>query len=318
MVPDRRPLIVASWQESGVAWAPWRYASALGAAAKLNPSTTAIIMLCAANHEMENYGLPQSAFFKYGSFDEFLARVSPPDVLHLHHAFAAVSLIPRARIAWPKTKIVVTIHGEPDRSLGVGGVDPDAFHVVEPRLLELVASHRAVFIPNHPATPPGFVERTGQVFWLPYSHVARFKDHDVAVPLGAELKRRGWTFVQDSRPRPNKQVREILAASTVVWIHRQGYYDILSMEAWESGCLAMVEEPREMIDSMLWKKALGFAPEVAPTGALIDDGCALDWLLTNASSATVEHNLAGMRHEWTLARAGIAWNSFYWSVVEGN
>lgn len=298
---------VVSWQTSGVAWQPWRVKRCLAASKVVEFSLTA------SHAGLESYGLPE--------VDEVLPNVLDAcrgaDVLQLHHAYASGETIGVVRDAFPRIKIAVTVHGEPDRSMVRKPCDPapDAYVVVEPGLREFLTNAPVTFIPNHPALDPIAIEqisterqaREKPQLLIPYSHVAQWKDVEVASALAAMLGTE-WEVVRLERRVTNPEMLALIARADAVWVQMQGYFDLLTMECWSLGALPVVGKPSRA-QSVEWARWLGFAP-IAPFHR---DGA-------NAHSAVLRNprwrdslsvNAAGMRECWTKEAAASLWERFY-------
>lgn len=301
---------VVSWQQSGVAWAPWRWKRCLAG------STEVEFVLTASHPGLESYGLPEVDEVLFNVLDA--ARGA--DVLHLHHAYAASELVPVVRDACPNVKIVVTLHGEPDRSIGRACEHaPDAYHVVAPDLLALCGDVPATFVPNHPGQDLTRASRfqgkrnsdAKPQLLIPFSHVAQHKDHDVLERVVAQI--------DESRPAlragqrlENWKLLEKVAESDAVWVQLRGYFDLLTCECWSLGALPVVLRP-EHEHFKYWARAYGFAP-ICPFGNPDPDVVA-GVLLDQNWRDSVAVNRVGMRECWTPARAAELWTRFYQGVV---
>jgi len=294
---------VVSWQQSGVAWQPYRVQRCLAGSKVVEYVRTA------SHGGLESYGLPE--------VDRVLPNVLDAacgaDVLHLHHAYASGEMIAVVRDAFPELKIVVTVHGEPDRSMVRKPCDPapDAYVVVDPALADFLTGAQVTFIPNHPGFEPIHVERkSGQKpqFLIPFSHVAQWKDPDVAEQVARALSGEGWDVVRLERRVTHAEMLLLVACADAVWVQMQGYYDLLTMECWSLGAIPVVLNLGPPY-ALAWARALGFAP-IAPfrvreplvIASVLRDPRTRDSLPVNA---------AGMRECWTMARCAEQWERFY-------
>lgn len=307
---------VYHWQESGVAWAPWRYA-------KVASSDGVEVRLFAPAHEIECYGLDDRSVHRLGGGFTALLDQPAPDILHLHHFYANRYTVERARQSWPRVRVVITIHGEPDRSIGIAGnipphLDADAIHVVEPGLLDLGHSLGGRipfrFIPNHPATRPfdSVPQPVARTVWLPFSHVPHHKDRELFDALEHVLVARGWRVAHCVR-MSNIAVRQQIASTQATWVQAQGYYDLLTMETWQAGRVALVQcpAPGHLVE---WAAALGFQPANVPD--LRDPEAVAGFLETpEAVEALVKWNRDGMLGRWNERAAGHRWRRFYEEVL---
>jgi hypothetical protein len=302
---------VVSWQQSGVAWAPWRVRRCL----RSRPASTVEMSVTASHRELESYGLPD--------VDDVVPvemAAAGADVLHLHHAYASSELIPALRERFPKLRIVVTLHGEPDRSMGLGCQHaPDAYHIVEPGLASLCTNAPATLIPNHPATIDGFGvrrhdRRKPPRLLIPFSHVAQHKDHDVAEVVAERLTAAGWIVTWLRQRVTNASLLECIEAHDACWVQLKGYLDILTMECWSIGCLPVVLNPGSDRYRPL-ARALGFGP-VLPFRSTAPNDIA-DRLLDARTWDTVPVNRAGMRACWTAEFVSAKWERFYAGVASG-
>jgi hypothetical protein len=295
---------VVSWQRSGVAWVPWRIRHCLAGSEQVEMSVTA------SHAGLESYGLPEVDEV----LPDVLAAARGADVIHLHHAYASSELIPVLRDAYPSIKIVVTIHGEPDRSIGrLCQHAPDSYHVVEPHLLPLCAGVPATFIPNHPATidivptrrrprnhPPRIL--------FPFSHVAQHKDHDVAQAVADLLTGHGWTCTWLRQRVSNANLLEQIALHDACWVQFRGYLDLLTMECWSLGTLPVVMHPGREAYAQ-WSRGLFFAP-VLPFQTR-DPIKIVARLLDASAWDSVPVNRAGMAACWVPARVRELFERFY-------
>lgn len=294
---------VVSWQTSGVAWQPWRVKRCLAGSRAVEFSLTA------SHAGLESYGLPE--------VDEVLPNVLDAcrgaDVLQLHHAYASGETIAAVRDAFPKLKIAVTVHGEPDRSMVRKPSDPapDAYVIVEPGLGEFLTNAPVTFIPNHPAVAPIPVERQLREkpqFLIPYSHVAQWKNADVADVIAARLRVEGWEIVRLERRVTHAEMLTLVARADAVWVQLQGYFDLLTMECWSLGALPVVRRP-DRPRAHEWARQLGFAP-IAPFFAA--EAGRLSAVLRNPRWLdSLSVNAAGMQECWTMAAAAAQWERFY-------
>lgn len=300
---------VVSWQQSGVAWAPWRWRRCLRGSELVEMSVTG------SAPGLESYGLPE--------VDEVLPSVLDAargaDVLHLHHAAVSDDLIPGIRHAYPKVRIVVTIHGEPDRTFRRQGCEnpPEAYHVVEPGLKALCANAPATFIPNHPATlapdDPIRKRRSNYSLLVPFSHVKQHKDRDAAHAVAQELARLGWHVEWMGARVDNATMKKRLVEHDACWIQLQGYIDILTMECWSAGVLPVVLAP-ETANLRQLAAAFGFAPVLPfrdPAPAAIAKR-----LHELAAWDSIGLNRELMASCWTLDRSRSLWENFYTRLVE--
>jgi hypothetical protein len=308
---------IVSWQRSGVAWAPWRVRRCLAGSSLVEMSITA------SHAGLESYGLPE--------VDEVLENVLDAargaDVVHLHHAYASDEVIPLLRDAYPRLRIVVTLHGEPDRGIGrVCANPPDAYHVVEPGLAAIVGDGvtkpRDVpffFIPNHPATIDLVTTRVAarrpqRSLLVPFSNVPQWKDHDEARQVAALLKGHGWRVTWLEGKHSNAALLEVAALHDAVWVQMQGYLDILTMECWSLGVLPIVLHPARAHYPRI-SDAMGFAPMLPFTSRAPAEVVAR--LLDARTWDSVPVNRAGMAACWVPARARQLWERFYQGVVAG-
>lgn len=312
---------VVSWQQSGVAWAPWRVRRCVaGRPVEQQPQVE--MSVTAGSAGLESYGLPE--------VDEVLPLLEAArgaDVVHLHHAYASSELIPALRAAYPKLRIIVTLHGEPDRSIGRECEHvPDAYHVVEPGLHRIVGDGvtkpRDVptwFIPNHPATidvVPTRVRRRANPprLLIPYSHVAQHKDHAAADEVASLLAAHGWLVTRLQQRVTNAAMLECIAAHDACWVQLQGYLDILTMECWSLGTLPVVLHPPRPTYPLL-SKAFAFAP-ILPFSSP-DPRAIAARLLDARTWDSVPVNRAGMAACWVPARVALLWANFYAGVAAG-
>jgi hypothetical protein len=294
---------VVSWQQSGVAWQPWRVQRCLAGSKVVEYVRTA------SHGGLESYGLPEVD----AVLPNVLDACRGADVLHLHHAYASGEMIAVVRDAFPELKIVVTLHGEPDRSMVRKPCDaaPDAYHVVEPGLSMLGTNAPCTFIPNHPGFEPIPVERkSGQKpqLFIPFSHVAQWKDHGVADHVARELSGEGWEIARLNRRATHAEMLTLLARADAVWVQLQGYFDLLTMECWSLGTIPVVLNlgPPYALE---WARRLGFAP-IAPFRRR--DPIAIASILRDpGTSDSLPVNAAGMRECWTMARCAGHWERFY-------
>jgi hypothetical protein len=289
---------VVSYQCSGVAWQPYRVQRCLAGSSVVEYRRTA------SHAGLESYALPE--------VDAVLPNVldvcDGADILHLHHAYASGETIAVVRAAFPALKIVVTVHGEPDRSMVRQPCEPapDAYHVVEPGLCAFLTNAPVTFIPNHPAIDPSrpihHERNRGPIpqFLIPYSHVAQWKDHDAAQEFAERLHREGWTILRLAKRVDHATMLGHIAGSDAVWVQMQGYFDLLTMECWTLGALPIVKRPESIAE---WSEHLGFTPELP---SVLRDPRWRDSLTANAT---------GMRERWTMTRARSAWESFYQGVL---
>jgi hypothetical protein len=303
-------LRVLSFQLSGVAWVPWRIGRCLAAV----ESRVEFIPAGPAGGNLESYGLP--ALERRAPLSQLLGELVP-DVVHLHHDCAAQGLIGEVRRVLPSARILVTIHGEPDRSRRkLGRVVPDAYHVVAPDLLKLDGLARAPlarWIPNHPGRDPdpwdlvSSSPRSG--LWRPASHVASFKDWGWLDQQVHALEVSGIPVQREPAILPHEQVRLRLRGACAAWIHRRGYLDLLTMEAMQEGALpvTLVDE----LDLDLWQHEIGFRPRfVAPLDSHLDKA-----VREAAATTAAEQNHRGMSTCWTAAACGRRWDSLYREVA---
>ncbi len=300
---------VLSFQLSGVAWVPWRIGQCLAAAR----SGVEFISSGPAGGNLEAYGLP--ALDRRAPLAQLLGELVP-DVVHLHHDCAAQGLIGEVRRVLPSARVMVTIHGEPDRSRKrLGRVVPDAYHLVAHDLIELVGLERAPvvrWLPNHPGRDPEPWDvvsaslRAG--LWRPASHVASFKDWGWLDQQVHALEVSGIPVQREPAILPHEQVRRRLRAACAAWIHRRGYLDLLTMEAMQEGALP-VTLVRDM-DLDLWQHEIGFRPAlVAPL-----DNHLAEAVRAAATTQAAEQNHRGMSTCWTAAACGRRWDSLYREV----
>jgi len=294
---------VVSWQTSGVAWQPWRVKRCLVGSGVVDYSLTA------SHVKLESYGLPEVDEILTNALDA--ARGA--DVLHLHHAYASGETIAVVRDAFPELKIVVTVHGEPDRSMVRKPCDPapDAYVVVEPALADFLTGAPVTFIPNHPGFEPIHVERKSgpkPQFLIPFSHVAQWKDPDVADQVARALSGEGWDVVRLGRRVTHAEMLLQIARADAVWVQLQGYYDILTMECWSLGAIPVVLNLGPPY-ALAWARQLGFAP-IAPF-RVRDPSVIASVLRDPRASDSLSVNAAGMRECWTMARCAGLWERFY-------
>lgn len=299
---------VLSYQCSGVAWVPYRIGRCLAAAG----SSVEFVAAAPSGGGLESYGLP--ALTCRGDLSALL-RSMAPDVLHLHHDVAAQRLIRIARGVAPNCRIIVTIHGEPDRSRGqLGAMVPDAYHVVAPDLASLRGTSRCRtwWIPNHPGEDgrPAGPDRRMAV-WVPDSHVVSFKDHDRLAAEERSLAAAGIAVERERGIVPNHVVLDRLRTSLAVWVQQRGYLDLLTMEAMQAGCLPIVDA-----DVAAWGGGvgIGFPPSLVNGWAA---GGLATKLLAMAGSGAADRNADGMRRQWTAARVGARWHDTYYALIAG-
>lgn len=268
-------------------------------------------MTAAPPGQIELYGLPD--VYERGEVFELVGKHAP-DVLHLHHDCAAQGLMGWVRRRFPKVRIVLTIHGEPDRSRGLGREQPDAYHVVAPDLLPLTAGRKAParWIPNHPGwappdSPP--LSARPRVLWCPFSHVRDFKDWGWLDRARHSLEQAGWTIDREPTIIPNETVRSRLWSAAAAWIHRQGYLDILTMEAMSLGALPIVRLSAEA--RLAWSQALGFSPKLVDS----EEPLLLARNLAEFGQLDADENRLGMVANWTPAECGSRWAAFLSEVA---
>ena len=289
---------VLSWQCSGVAWVPWRIEQALRGSGVVEYRATV------QYQGLESYGLPELPVER-----DLLTAAVGADVVHLHHAYAADDLVPLLRAHLPEVKILVTLHGEPDRSRGRACANrPDAYHVVEPGLLKLCGDVPATFVPNHPARDLPRAEACPRArrLLVPFSHVAQWKDREALEQAAPALLGAGWRVDRMPARVTNDELLIEVARSAAVWVQRQGYFDLLTMECWSLGALPVVASPREQAAEW-WQRELGFRPVLI--GGRVASSL-LDW----DGVATLRENRAGMAERWTLERCRSRWEELFESI----
>lgn len=289
---------VLSWQCSGVAWVPWRIEQTLRSSSVVDYRATT------AYPDLESYGLPELPVEP-----DLLSAAAGADVVHLHHAYAADDAIPLLRAHLPEVKILVTLHGEPDRSRGRACANrPDAYHVVEPGLLALCGDVPAHFVPNHPARdlPRAEAWPRARRLLIPFSHVAQWKDREALDVIEPALRGAGWRIDRMPARITNDELLIEVARSAAVWVQRQGYFDLLTMECWSLGALPVVAAPREQ-SAEWWARELGFRPATmsGPIASSLIDWDGVD---------TLRWNRAGMADHWTTERCRSRWEGLFESI----
>jgi len=239
---------VVSYQISGVAWVPGRIAKILEGSDKVE-----FIALEAGL--TEDYGLRSARVQSVGRsgtpWRHALDRDA--DVFHIHHDRVAATVLHEMKQVLanrlPKFKTVVSIHGEPDRRLNNLLSDCDAFHMVNPGLLDLKSRHdipRTVIL-NHPGWDPDEeimpIAKREKVLVVPASKVAGYKNHDVMSKVAAILEKRGWKIEQNPAIVPNYMILNQLRTARACWVQLQGYIDLLTMECRALGCVPVVHDP---------------------------------------------------------------------------
>lgn len=323
---------ISHYMESGVAWVPGRIAELLKDDDEFD------VRLYARNPVgTQRYGLPTM-----GVLPAQAAHAVPEsDIIHLHHALVAVRQVTPLRKKYPKAKIIVTLHGEPDRSRGVPpDLNPDAFHVVEPGLLKLVegkAPPIVKYLPNHPSFEPDAVIQRARgtrletlarskdnFLFVPYSLVNAYKDPQQRDAVMMGLVGSGWRTQVDSKIQPNGLVLDTLREATACWVQLQGYVDVLTYECWEAGCVPIVREPgpdelRVMLDFFGTLPKFLFENNVAEDiVAILNDDTQRDPLYRAYESPWSEAQRANqtwMRTVWSREKARDAWRSFYREVA---
>jgi len=296
---------VVSWQCSGVAWVPWRIGRALAGSKTINYRAVA------SHPDLESYGLEEIEWDA-----DLLRAIGDAKIVHLHHAYVARDLIPMIRAERPNTRIVVTIHGEPDRTYGLREMStlPDAFHIVEPDLRSILPGNvPCTFIPNHPSIEhPGSrdTEFRRPSLFFPYSHVAQHKDPDAALAVSTQLVKHGWMPNWAHVRQVNANIAERLRENDAAWVQMRGYLDLFAMECWTYGALPVVLRPRSI---GAWSEALGFAPDLPFTNGA--PASIVSTLLSGDWRATIERNREGMTRAWTVDRCRRAWERFYENVA---
>lgn len=301
-------IIVDHWQASGVAWVPWRIRECL------KGLPVHVRLYGQGGRRLESYGLPNDVV-------ECMAPATMDgDIVQIHHARVASVALPEIikgrRPDLCPLRSLVTVHGEPDRSernLGVAGQLATAVHVVDPKLLRLSPPERGFFLPNHPATPaPCFPERRGQKrLVIPFSHVARFKDHGLLEESARLLEQRGWR-VDRMTHLPNGALRVALAEADACWVQMQGYVDLLTMECWEVGNLPLTLDPGEAARAA-WQAATGAELPALPTTSRPEVLAA--WADAGVRSPLATAGPQFMR-AWTRERCGELWARVYRALVE--
>ncbi len=306
---------VLHWQASGVAWVPWRIKQLIPSDSGITVSLTGRVA-----ELLECYGIQNP-----------VKNVSHPhladcdaDIVHLHHAQVADRNIDVVRARWPEAKVVVTVHGYPDREdRYVCQSKVDAYHVVAPDLMEIYVDHAPVmFIPNHPARsladrsiadldlPPEFRDRR---MFVPFSHVKKFKDHDVMEMVRRKLEVAGWEVVHAKKRMSNAEILEELRNASACWVQLRGYLDILTMECWSMGCLPVVLDPGS--DSVLYRGVWGGKmPDLCFSRNDPDSISAT--ILEGGWRDSVPANYEFMRSQWNECNAGLRWASFYNEVAK--
>ena len=294
---------VLSWQCSGVAWVPWRIEQVLRGSSVVEYRATA------AYQGLESYGLPEVSVEH-----DLLTAAVRADVVHLHHAYAAEEMIPLLRAHLPEVKILVTLHGEPDRSRGRGCANrPDAYHVVEPGLLKLCGDVPAFFVPNHPARDLPRAEACPRArrLLVPFSHVAQWKDMDQLEATTPELQAAGWRVDRMPARVTNDELLIEVARSAAVWVQRRGYLDLLTMECWSLGALPVVGVP-SINDCAPWVVALDFFPLLV--GGMVSGPEVASSLIGWDGVATLRENRSGMADHWTVERCRSRWEELFESI----
>lgn len=300
---------VAHYHETGVAWVPSRIQHVLEGSDEIE------VDVYSPNPErLERYGLPTKV--RTSGLHEVLG--AGYDVVHLHHAIAAERQLARANYVFDRRPVVVlTIHGEPDRSAPHLRVHPavGAIHVVEPLLRQRLEgeSRPVVYIPNH----PGFQRRSSSQrlagdrrAWCPASHVPEFKDRAVRDRVFARLREVGWSCEVAGFIAGNARVRDELRASAACWVQLRGYLDLLTMECWQERCLPIVRRPPpEALEEMaaFW----GELPPLPFYGDTLDELEERIVAEVSGGGYDPEPAAAFMERVWTPERARASWESFY-------